>query len=169
MNAEALRLTLASQPAHVLPGQAVNYVVTVRNTAASDVPASTLVVTLPSAVTFTSAASDAGQALFDPAARAATLNLSGLAGGQEVVLTVQTTTAASAPAGNAAQASVALLQNGVPCLTTSAGTTVMPAGIPVTGAGPGPRELQLMLGAGFSGALAVLWVARRRARVGGRG
>jgi uncharacterized repeat protein (TIGR01451 family) len=164
IGAESLQLTITSDPAGALPGQAVSYVVTVRNSGSADIPASTLVTTLPAVMTYGSAISEQGQAQYDPAGRTVTLSLTGLSAGQEVVLTIKATVAADARAGTPARASVDLLQNGASCFSASTATTVTPAGIPVTGSGPGVREIQLALITGLSGALAVLLTARRLAR-----
>jgi uncharacterized repeat protein (TIGR01451 family) len=145
------------------PGQSVSYVVTLRNNGPSDLPAVTLVATLPAGVTFTSANSAQGDAQHDASARTVTLAVLALGAGQEAVINIQAQIPADAQAGSLAAINVSVLESGVVCGHATATTTITPTGIPVTGGGPGLREVQLMLLAGLTGALAALWSGRQLA------
>jgi uncharacterized repeat protein (TIGR01451 family) len=161
---QVLQLTLTSDRAQAVPGQAVTYIVRVRNTTTSDMAAMTVVTTLPAGVTVNAATSSQGQAQQNASAGTVTLALPSLAAGQEAVLTIQAQFPAGVAAGASAVARAQIVDVGAGCIEASTSTTIVPAGIPVTGGGPGLRELQLMLLAGLSGSLAVLWSSRQLIR-----
>jgi hypothetical protein len=98
------------------------------------------------------------------------LTVTGLAPGETVTLNIEVRLAATAPAGTQVAAITTANVAGFSCVQASTAVTITPAGIPVTGFGPGPVELAVLGGVGL-GLLAGLlllgrglarWVARRR-------
>jgi len=76
---------------------------------------------------------------------------------------INTVTSVPGPAASASPTNSGGAAVGTPIVTP---TVVLPAGIPVTGEGPGTREISVMLLAGLGVGLLALWVATSLARRG---
>jgi hypothetical protein len=158
-------LTMAASPAQGLPGGLLRFTVQVSNPHGGDIPAATIATELSSLAEFVGATATVGQAAYDPATRTVSLVLPALTPGQNVTLTIEVRVAANAPAGSQVTAASNAIVEGFSCLRSAASMTVTPAGIPVTGFGPGPQELMglLLAGLGVAGAgLAAGWVVAGR-------
>ena len=107
---------------------------------------------------YVSATSSQGQPSHQASNNSVALNLGTLAPGQTVEMNVRMRISATAAAGSAVTAVVGAGANSTDCVTAGVTVTITPAGIPVTGSGPGWNEIRMMLLAGL-GLLAVVLVA----------
>jgi len=119
------------------------------------VPNIVVVYKLSPLLDFISATTGQGTFVYDAATHALTFDIGTLAGGQVVMMTIQTRVNANAQAPDQI-ANVALMSGGGNPISESPVTTtlIIPASLPGAGRGPGPHELALLFVAGLS-ALAV--------------
>jgi hypothetical protein len=156
---------MTSAPSFVLNGSSVAYTAIVTNPHATDIPSVTLRTALAAAAQFAEATASQGQPAYDAASHSVITTIAPLGAGQTVVVTVFVRV--SAPAGSQVAATTSAILDGFDCLSAATRVTIMPAGIPVTGVGPGPGELlvmRLVTVGGLGALLATGWMAARRTR-----
>jgi hypothetical protein len=159
-------LAMSAAPGQALPGSLVTYTLQIGNPSPSGIPSVTTTTGLAAAAEFVSVSTSQGQASYDAATHTVVFTITALAPGETVTLTIEVRLAATAPAGTQVTAITSATLAGVDCVQAATGVTITPAGIPVTGFGPGPRELMLMGLAALGGVGALLaagWVIMRRA------
>jgi hypothetical protein len=86
-----------------------------------------------------------GTPAFQAGANSINLLIGSLAPGQTVEFVIQVRLSATAAPGSLVTAAASTVQSGLTCRQASGAITITPAGIPVTGIGPGPREIAVML------------------------
>jgi hypothetical protein len=158
-------LSMSAAPAQALPGATVRYTVELGNPSTTAIPSITTQTVLAAAAEFVSVSASQGEASYDAATHMVVLTVASLAPGQTITLTIEVLLSATATAGSQIPAITSANQAGFDCVRAATNVTLTPAGIPVTGFGPGPRELMVM-GLGGLSALSVLllagWTVMRR-------
>jgi uncharacterized repeat protein (TIGR01451 family) len=153
-------LTLTAFPAQALPGTEAAYTLLVSNPHTVDITQVTVSTSLSNLAQYVSATASQGQPVFQGDSNSVSLAIGTLVPGQTVQLVVRVRLSAEAPASSPVTASASAAVNGVTCIQASATVIVTPAGIPVTGGGPGWHEIRVMLLAGLSLAAGTLWAGR---------
>ncbi len=161
-------LSVSADPAQALPGAVVRFTVVVGNPTDIAVPPTTITTDLAVLAEFVSLATTRGDASYNAGRHAVSLHLQSVAPGETITLTIEVRLADTATAGTPVAAISTASVGGFNCARAATSVTITPAGIPVTGFGPGPAEL-MVLGTAGLGLLAALLLAggvvlRRTAR-----
>jgi hypothetical protein len=157
-------LTVSADPGQALPGTEVAFTVVINNphnVAITDVTVST---SLGALAEYLGASANQGQPAYQAGNNSIVLAVGTLAPGQTVQMTINARLAANAPASSRVNASASATVAGNTCLQAGAGVTITPAGIPVTGVGPGWEEMRVMLFGGLTLLGALVWVGRSAGR-----
>ncbi|MCC6190841.1 MAG: hypothetical protein IT318_17590 [Anaerolineales bacterium] len=160
-------VTMSVTPQQVLPGQVVEFVVTVHNPHGVTLSGVKVTNSLSVFVEYLNAVATFGQPMYDAAARTVTLEIGDMAIGQSVVLNISGRVATGAQAPNGVSNSAQICQPGGCCATATSTAQIMPGGIPVTGAGPSLRDIVQMvvaLASGTATALSGGWLVFRDER-----
>jgi hypothetical protein len=161
---------MISVPPQARPGELIVYTVLLGNPRQAEIASVTTTTSLGALAEYVSANASQGTPSYDAGSHSVVLTVTGLAPGETVTLNIEVRLAATAPAGTQVAAITTANVAGFSCVQASTAVTITPAGIPVTGFGPGPVELAVLGGVGL-GLLAGLlllgrglarWVARRR-------
>jgi uncharacterized repeat protein (TIGR01451 family) len=142
-NAAVITLTVDRQQKR--PGDVVVFTVTVSNPKPTDLTSVIVKQTLSSLVDYQSATATQGQPTYDSQNRVVTLAIGTLAANQSVKLVVTAVVSASAQAPSPVSSTAQVCDASGCCASASTSAAVVPPGIPVTGDGPGPREISVML------------------------
>jgi hypothetical protein len=153
-------LAISAAPAQGLPGGQSVLTVRASNPHTSDVSTLSLTTSLSPGATVVGARSNLGQPSFQPGGNSVTLVVDSLPAGQTVELVIDVRLADNVAPGGTVSASVNATVMGFACVQASTALTITPAGIPVTGAGPGWGELRVMLFAALTLAAGSLWAGR---------
>jgi len=161
-------LALSADPAQALPGATVRFTAVVGNPTEIAVPPATITTDLAVLAEFVGVSASRGDTSYNAARHSVSLHFESLAPGETISLTIEVRLADTATAGDPIAAISTASVGGFNCARAVTSVTVTPAGIPVTGFGPGPVELMVMGTAGL-GLLAGLLLAggavlRRTAR-----
>jgi uncharacterized repeat protein (TIGR01451 family) len=149
---------VSSAPAQALPGTEVVFTVRLTNPHATELSQANVSAALPAGAVFVSATATQGQPVYQPATNSVDLTGLTLAASQSVDVSLRIQLPATAAAGSTLVVNAGAGVNGSSCVQASGAVTITPAGIPVTGIGPGWEDLRSMVLAGL-GLLAVLLVA----------
>ncbi len=142
-----INLTITVDRSQTRPGDVVVFTLTVSNPHPTDLTSVTVKQSLSSFANFQSATATRGQPVYDAQNRAVTLDIGTLPANQSVKLLVTAHVSAQAQAPGPVSSTGQACDSSGCCATASVSAAVMPAGIPVTGAGPGWREIATMLAA----------------------
>jgi hypothetical protein len=154
-------LSISWAPAQALPGTEAAFTVRVTNPHAFNVDQVSVSTSLAAMAQFVSATSTQGQPVFQAGNNSVVLDLGTLTAGQSVDVTVRVLLAANAPASSQVGVSSSVSVAGQTCLQAAGAVTITPAGIPVTGGGPGWEEIRVMLLAGLTLIVGAVWAGRQ--------
>jgi uncharacterized repeat protein (TIGR01451 family) len=165
-------ITKSGDPAFAAVGDRVTFTITVVNPNDVPLPAVTVTDPLPAQLDFLDGTTTSGALTYDAAARAVVVVTAPLAARQEVVIVIQTRVNALGQPPDTTTNIATLSRTsaaglGLTVQSDAALVQFVPASLPDTGYGPGPRERVLLAGAAGLAAAAVLglslgWVWRRR-------
>ena len=142
LNALLPTLTMSAAPPQALPGTEGAYSVRLNNPHGTALNNVTINIALPALAQYLNATASAGTPIAQ--GNGVSLALGSLPAGGVVEMTVRVLFAASAPASAPVTAGASVTVGAFTCLQGSATVTMTPAGIPVTGGGPGLAEIQVM-------------------------
>jgi uncharacterized repeat protein (TIGR01451 family) len=154
-------------PQQLLPGQVVEFTLTIGNPHGVSLSEVRVTNALSAVVEYLNTTSTRGTASHDAASNTLTLVIDSMAPNETVVARISGRVSAQAQAPAEASNSAGICQAGGCCATASAAALIVPGGIPVTGAGPAAGEMlsaALALLAGILASLAGGWLLRQRAR-----
>ena len=157
-------LGISAAPGQALPGTEVAYTLVLNNPHNAAVADVNLTASLSALAEYLGASANQGQPAYQAGSNSVVLAVGTLAPGQTVQMTINVRLAANAPASSRVNVSASATVAGNPCLQAGAGVTITPAGIPVTGVGPGWEELRVMLFGGLTLIGALVWVGRTAGR-----
>jgi uncharacterized repeat protein (TIGR01451 family) len=149
-------ITITVDRRQKLPGELVVFTATVKNPHQNVLSGVIVTETLSSLIEYQGATATKGQPVYDSQTRVVTLDIGTLAAGQSVVLVVTGRVSAQAKALNQVTSITQVCQAGGCCSTAGATANVIPAGIPVTGDGPGGQEISVILLAALGAAMVML-------------
>ena len=165
-------ITKRGDPAFAAVGDRVTFTITVVNPNDVPLPAVTVADPLPAQLDFLDGTTTSGSLAYDAATRAVVVVTAPLAARQEVVIVIRTrvNTLGQSPdttTNIATLSGTSAAGLGLTVQSDAALVQFVPASLPDTGYGPGPRERALLAGAAGLAVAAVLglslgWVWRRR-------
>jgi uncharacterized repeat protein (TIGR01451 family) len=154
-------------PQQALPGQVVEFTMTIANPFGVTLSEVKVTNQLSALVEYVSSAAPKGTITHDAGTNVVTYVLDSMAPNESVVMSISGRVRAGAQAPGDVSNSAGICQAGGCCATASASALIVPAGIPVTGAGPSPVDLSRMLFGLLSGLLASLaggWLVFQKGR-----